>query len=141
MERDARSRPFCPSILRVAVSLGGLTLAAAGLGRVPPPRLMVRWEPLAIVSSWGAPTVRADLGRIRVPENRASGSARQIELAFVRIPALSPSGYDTTLIGRTVEFADDYVHARRSLADDLLDAWQAHGALAPPPEAVPASAG
>jgi pimeloyl-ACP methyl ester carboxylesterase len=50
-----------------------------------------RWEPLTIVSPWGSPTVRADLGRIRVPENRASGSAREIELAFVRIPALSPS--------------------------------------------------
>ncbi len=57
------------------------------------------------------------------------------------IPALAPSGYDRTLIGRTEEFAADYVHRRRSLADDLLDAWQAHGALAPPPEAVPAPAG
>jgi len=46
---------------------------------------------MTIVSSWGVPTVRAEIGRIRVPENRASGSTRQIELAFVRIPALKPS--------------------------------------------------
>jgi glutamate--cysteine ligase len=53
------------------------------------------------------------------------------------IPSLARSGYDATLIGRTEEFAADYVHRRRSLADDLLDAWQAHGVLAPPPEPVP----
>ena len=63
------------------------------------------------------------------------------EVVDAVIPALAPSGYDATLIGRTEEFAADYVHRHRSLADDLLDAWQAHGTLAPPPEAVPAAAG
>ena len=63
------------------------------------------------------------------------------EVVDAVIPALAPSGYDATLIGRTEEFAADYVHRHRSLADDLLDAWTAHGTLAPPPEAVPAAAG
>jgi len=93
VERDRRSpsSDLRFSARRVAVSLAGLALAAAGLGRVPPPHHVVRWEPLAIVSSWGSPTVRAEIGRIRVPENRASGSDREIELAFVRIPGTTPS--------------------------------------------------
>ena len=57
------------------------------------------------------------------------------------VPALGRMGYSPTLIARVEEFASTYVARRRSLADDLLDAWQAHGALAPPPEPVPASAG
>ena len=79
MERDRRS----PSLelrffgRRVAVSLAGFALAAAGFGRVPPPHHVVRWEPLAIVSAWGSPTVPAEIGRIRVPENRTSGSGRR----------------------------------------------------------------
>jgi pimeloyl-ACP methyl ester carboxylesterase len=50
----------------------------------------VRYEPIVIVSQWGPPTVRAERGRFRVPEDRASGS-RSIELAFARIPSSSRS--------------------------------------------------
>ncbi len=51
------------------------------------PRPVVRSEPYPIVSSYGIPVVRAELVRFSVPESRVSGSARQIELAFVRIPS------------------------------------------------------
>ena len=47
-------------------------------------------------------------------------------------------GTTPTLIERAEEFAATYVARRRSLADDLLESWQEHGTLAPPPEAVPA---
>lgn len=53
----------------------------------PPAVPAVRYEPFPIASLWGPPIVQASLGRIRVRENRASGSTRRIELAFVRIPA------------------------------------------------------
>lgn len=49
----------------------------------------IRYEPLAIVSAWGAPLVPARIGRLRVRENRFSGSYREIEIAFVRIPSTS----------------------------------------------------
>ncbi len=50
-------------------------------------RSQIRYEPIALVSQWGPPILKADLGRIRVPENRssASSSSREIELAFVRL--------------------------------------------------------
>jgi glutamate--cysteine ligase len=57
------------------------------------------------------------------------------------LPALARSGYDAPLLAAAEEFAGTYVACRRSLADDLLDAWRTSGALAPPPEAVPAAAG
>jgi pimeloyl-ACP methyl ester carboxylesterase len=50
---------------------------------------VVRYEPFSIVSRWGPPIFQAELGRFRVPENRASGSSREIELAFVRLPSIS----------------------------------------------------
>ncbi len=50
---------------------------------------VVHYEPYPIASLWGPPVFRAELGRFRVPENRASRSSREIELAFVRLPSLS----------------------------------------------------
>ena len=50
---------------------------------------LVRYSPFSIVSRWGPPIIPAQLGRFRVPENRASGSSREIELAFVRLPTVS----------------------------------------------------
>jgi pimeloyl-ACP methyl ester carboxylesterase len=50
---------------------------------------VVRYEPYPIASPWGSPVFRAELGRFRVPENRASGSSREIEIAFVRLPSVS----------------------------------------------------
>jgi pimeloyl-ACP methyl ester carboxylesterase len=55
----------------------------------PHPRPAVRYEPYAIVSSWGTAVVKGELGRFRVLENRTSGSTREIELAFVRIPSVA----------------------------------------------------
>ena len=49
----------------------------------------VRYEPFLVESRWGPPIVPAELGRFRVPENRASGSSRKIELAFVRLPSVA----------------------------------------------------
>ena len=49
----------------------------------------VRYEPVAIISEWGPPVLRAEAGRFRVPENRSSGSGRQIELAFVRLRSVA----------------------------------------------------
>lgn len=60
------------------------TADAAGAGA-----RSIRWEPYPIVSAYGVPFLRAHLGHLRVPENRASGSGREIELAFVRIPSTS----------------------------------------------------
>lgn len=53
---------------------------------VPSP---ARFEPYSIVSPYGPPVVRAELGRFTVAENRASGSTRTIELAFVRLRTVS----------------------------------------------------
>ncbi len=50
---------------------------------------LVRYEPFPIFSAWRPAVFRAQLGRFRVPENRASGSPREIELAFVRLPSVS----------------------------------------------------
>lgn len=52
-------------------------------------RQEVRYEPVAIISQWGPPVLRAELGRFRVLENRSSGSGRQIELAFVRLRSVA----------------------------------------------------
>jgi pimeloyl-ACP methyl ester carboxylesterase len=49
----------------------------------------VHYEPFSILSRQGPAIFRAELGRFRVPENRASGSPREIELAFVRLPSVS----------------------------------------------------
>lgn len=64
------------------------TAALPGADSPPRARPEIRYEPIVIVSQWGPPTLRAELGRFRVPENRSSGSSRQIELAFVRLHAL-----------------------------------------------------
>jgi glutamate--cysteine ligase len=56
------------------------------------------------------------------------------------LPALARAGYDDAVVARTEEFAITHIARRRSLADDLLDAWQTQGALAPAPEPVPAPA-
>ena len=68
---------FCSIALGVAL--------CAGPARAEAPA--VRYEPFPIASLWGSPTVAAKIGRFEVRENRASGSTRSIELAFVRIPA------------------------------------------------------
>ena len=49
----------------------------------------IRFEAFAVVSRYGPPVLRAELGRFKVPENRAAAASRSIELAFVRIPSLS----------------------------------------------------
>src|SRR5262249_18511035 len=58
------------------------TGAGGGGGRAGPERV-------PILSLYGPPVLQGELRRIRVPENRASGSSRQIELAFVRLPTVS----------------------------------------------------
>jgi pimeloyl-ACP methyl ester carboxylesterase len=86
MKRDDR-----PSKLEVVglflVCLLGLPVSAAGADRAPTRDPGVRYEPFAIASVWGPPIVTAQLGHFRVRENRSSGSGREIELAFVRIPS------------------------------------------------------
>ena len=62
-------------------------IRAVGVSRGAAP--VVRYEPYPIVSRWGPPIFRAEIGRFRVPENRALGSSREIELAFVRLPSVS----------------------------------------------------
>ncbi len=48
----------------------------------------IRWEPYPIVSPFsGVPVLKGELGHLRVLESRRSGSRRQIELAFVKIPS------------------------------------------------------
>ena len=82
--RDAHSSAReCPAKL---LSIVGCSLfaAAAALQAAPPEP---RYEAYSIASPWGPPILAAKLGRIQVLENRASGSPRVIELAFVRIPA------------------------------------------------------
>lgn len=60
----------------------------------------IRWEAYPIVSPWGVPSLRAELGRFRVPQSRkprepreagaaSSSTSPEIELAFVRIPSTS----------------------------------------------------
>ncbi|MEO8431012.1 MAG: alpha/beta hydrolase [Acidobacteriota bacterium] len=49
----------------------------------------VRYEPYAIVSPYGPPIVRAELGRFAVLESRGSSTPRPIELAFVRLASTS----------------------------------------------------
>jgi glutamate--cysteine ligase len=53
------------------------------------------------------------------------------------LPALAPAGYDAELVAGANEFAGRYTHRGRSLADDRLDAWHAHGTLVPDPEPLP----
>ena len=69
---------FCLALGLLAGSISALRAGEA-----------VHYEPFPIASFWGPPIVQAGLGRIHVRENRASGSPRQIELAFVRIPTTS----------------------------------------------------
>ena len=71
-----------------AAASSAASVSGAGRDAAPPAsRPAIRWEPFPIVSPWGAPSLRADLGRIRVLENRAAHGGREIELAFVRIPS------------------------------------------------------
>ncbi len=77
---------------RLLLLAAGFVLLWAGpvLCAEAPPlrgRPEIRWEPIAVLSQWGPPLLRADLGKIRVPENRSSGSTREIELAFVLLHA------------------------------------------------------
>ena len=49
----------------------------------------VRYEPFPVFSPWRPAVLQAQLGRFKVPETHQSGSSRQIELAFVRLPSVS----------------------------------------------------
>ena len=78
------------TLCRACLALGMLVRSISALGSgetasasAPP---AVHYEPFPLASFWGPPIVQAGLGRIKVRENRASNSPRQIELAFVRIP-------------------------------------------------------
>lgn len=81
--RDEITRTRRSLALSLSLALGGL-LAGSAFAASPEE---VRYEPFPIASLWGQPVVAARLGRFSVAENRASGSPRSIELAFVRIPA------------------------------------------------------
>ena len=78
---------------RSCLALGMLVSCASALGAAEPAPASappaVHYEPFPIASFWGPPIVQAALGRLKVRENRASDSPRQIELAFVRIPTTS----------------------------------------------------
>lgn len=80
-DETSSTRRFLP--LSFSIALGGLLAGSAFAGSPGE----VRYEPHPIASVWGQPVVAARLGRFSVRENRASGSPRSIELAFVRIPA------------------------------------------------------
>jgi pimeloyl-ACP methyl ester carboxylesterase len=75
---------------RSCLALGMLVYSISALGAGEPASASappaIRYEPFPIASFWGPPIVQAGLGRLKVRENRASDSPRQIELAFVRIP-------------------------------------------------------
>ena len=79
-DEDSPSRNQIPVLFSVA--LCGLFAGSVMATESPE----VRYEPFSIASLWGPPVVAAKLGRFTVLENRASGSPRTIELAFVRIP-------------------------------------------------------
>jgi pimeloyl-ACP methyl ester carboxylesterase len=79
-------RPHLRSCLALAILLRCAPVLGAGGPATAPAPGLVRYEPFPIASFWGPPIVQAGLGRLRVRENRASDSPRQIELAFVRIP-------------------------------------------------------
>lgn len=49
----------------------------------------IRWEPYSTVGADGAP-LEGELGRLRVPENRAAKNGKTIELAFVRFRTKNP---------------------------------------------------
>ncbi len=70
------------SVLSVA-SPAGQASESFSAASAPP----IRFEPYSIVSPWGVAVVPAQLGRMTLPEDRAGGSPRRIELAFVRIPS------------------------------------------------------
>ncbi|MDQ2870081.1 MAG: alpha/beta hydrolase [Acidobacteriota bacterium] len=80
-----------PIVLAIFFSLFFLSTTPAN-GKEPPeppggkPASTVQFVPYSIVSPWGVAVVPARLGRLAVPENRATGSPRTISLAFVRIP-------------------------------------------------------
>lgn len=74
----------------ISVSVVSVSSSSVLVGETPSesrPRPAVRSEAYAIVSPYGIPVVHAELSRFAVPESRVSGSPRQIELAFVRIPS------------------------------------------------------
>ncbi len=101
-DHDGSPRPLRPlpracshavlrrSLGRSCLALGMLVRSASAFGAGEPASVpAIHYEPFPIVSLWGPPIVQAGLGRIKVIENRASNSSRQIELAFVRIPTTS----------------------------------------------------
>jgi pimeloyl-ACP methyl ester carboxylesterase len=86
-KRTARScRQGIAAAFLVSIALESAVRAAdASKGAT----LVDRYQPFPIVSPWRPTAFRGQLGRFRVPENRASGSSREIELAFVRLPSVS----------------------------------------------------
>jgi pimeloyl-ACP methyl ester carboxylesterase len=84
-------RSFLAAVL-ILVSFSGFSKsesAPAAGGAPVPARPEIRFEPFAVVSRYGPPVLRGELGRFRVPENRTSATSRSIDLAFVRIPSMS----------------------------------------------------
>jgi pimeloyl-ACP methyl ester carboxylesterase len=76
------------TVLAISISIASVSaIANASIAPASPPA--IRFEPYLIVSPWGIASVRAQLGRLRVPESRAGGPTREIEIAFVRIPTVA----------------------------------------------------
>jgi pimeloyl-ACP methyl ester carboxylesterase len=82
--------------LAAVVSFAILSLASASTTHLAAASTEpIRWETYPIVSPYGTPSLRGELGRLRVPESRfpenrttrAASGPREIELAFVRIPS------------------------------------------------------
>jgi pimeloyl-ACP methyl ester carboxylesterase len=71
------------------------SVSPTNLAAAEPASKAIRWEPYPIVSPYGVPSLRGELGHLRVPESRAPGdsrvasSPREIELAFVRLSSTS----------------------------------------------------
>jgi glutamate--cysteine ligase len=69
------------------------------------------------------------------------GLARRAQCVLETVlPALAPLGHAPAVVAAAEDLLVRYITRGRSLADDLLDAWQSSGALAPPPERVPTPA-
>lgn len=64
------------------------TIFIAVMSAAASPAPALRWEPWEVEQSGGTKAT-FELGRLTVPENRASASEKRIEVAFVRLPSTS----------------------------------------------------
>lgn len=76
---------FARSLILASASL----LGARSDTRTSAAQDAIRWEPYSTVGADGAP-LDGELGRLRVPENRAKKNGKTIELAFVRFRTSNP---------------------------------------------------